>query len=69
MKLSYLTTLICQLGRFIYVRLVYGTAPTGDMFQRKVYKIFREIPNIFGIADEILAASYNDDADYNKVNQ
>ena len=30
---SYLTTFVCQFGRYRYKRLPFGTAPAGDMFQ------------------------------------
>ena len=40
----------------------------GDMFQRKIDKIFNDIPNIFGIADDILVIGYNKDgADHDKA--
>ena len=53
-RLSYLTTFACQLGRYIYKRLPFGAAPTGDMLQRKIDKIFKDLPNVFGINDDIL---------------
>ena len=31
------------------------------MFQRKIDEIFRDMPNVFGIADYILAAGYEAD--------
>ena len=31
------------------------------MFQRKKTKIFKELPNIFGIADDILVVGYDAD--------
>ena len=38
------------------------------MFQRKIDKIFNDIPNVFGIADDILVIGYNKDgADHDKV--
>ena len=34
---------------------------TGDMFQRKPDKIFKDLHNVFGIADEILVVGYDND--------
>ena len=31
------------------------------MFQQKIDEIFHDMPNIFGIADEILVVGYDDD--------
>ena len=31
------------------------------MFQRKIDEIFKELPNLFGIANAILAVDFNDD--------
>ena len=56
---SYLTTSICQLGRYRYERLLFGAAPAGDMLQRKIYEIFKDLPNVFGIADDILVVGYD----------
>ena len=35
------------------MRLPSEVAPAGDIFQRQIYEIFKELPNIFGIADDI----------------
>ena len=32
----------------------------GNMFQRKIDKIFNDMPNIFGIADDIFVVGYED---------
>ena len=37
---SYLTINACQFGRYRCKRLLFGAAPTGDMFQRKINGIF-----------------------------
>ena len=60
-RLSYLTTFSCQFGRCIYKRLLFGAAPTGDMFQRKIDETFKNSPNGFGIADVILVVVYDID--------
>ena len=47
-----------------------GTAPAGDMFQRKINKIFKDMPNVFGIVDDILVAEYEADGrDHDKTLQ
>ena len=60
-RLSYLIMFACQFGRYRYKRLLFGAAPAGDMFQRKIDKIFKELPNVFGIADDILVVGYEAD--------
>ena len=55
-KSSYLTTFARQSGG--YKTLLIGAAPAGDMFQRKMYEIFEDLPNVFGIADNILVVGY-----------
>ena len=55
-KLSYLTMFACQFGRYRYKCLPFGAAPTGDMFKRKIDETFDDMPNIFGIAGDILVA-------------
>ena len=50
-------TFACQFGRYRYKRLPYGAAPTGDMFQ--IDEIFKNLPNVFGIADDILIVGYD----------
>ena len=53
-------------GRYQYKCLPFGTAPVGDMFQCKIDKIFNDMPNAFGIADDILVIGYDEHgADHN----
>ena len=33
----------------------------GDIFQHKINEIFNDMPNVFGIADDILVIGYNND--------
>ena len=35
--------------------------PAGDMFQRKIDEIFKDLPNVFGIAEDILVVGYDID--------
>ena len=53
-KSSYLTTFLCLFNRYQYVRLA------GDMFQKKVDALYSGMPNVFGIADEILIAGFDE---------
>ena len=58
-RLSYLTTFTCQFGRYRYKRLLFGAAPAGDMLQRKIDEIFKDLPNVFCIADDIFDVRYD----------
>ena len=67
-QLSYLTTFACPFGRYHYKCIPFGAAQVGDMFQRKIDKIYNDIPNVFGIADDILVIGYDKDgADNDKA--
>ena len=46
----------CQLGRYRYKQLPFGAAPSVDMFQRNIDEILKDLPNVFGIADDILVS-------------
>ena len=63
---SYLTTFSCPFGRYQYKHLPFGAVPVGNMFQ--IDKIFNDMPNVFGIADNILVIGYNKNrADHNEA--
>ena len=67
-QLTYLTTFSCPFGRYQYKCLPFGAAPAGDMLQCKIDKIFNDMPNVFGIADDILIIGYEKDgADHDKA--
>ena len=53
-KSSNLTSFACQFGWYRYERFLFWSCPPGDMFQHKIYEIFKEFLNVFGIADYIL---------------
>ena len=36
------------------MRLPFTVAPAGDVFQHKIDKILKELPNVFGTANDIL---------------
>ena len=68
MQLSYLTTFACPFGRYRYKCLPFRAALVGNMFQCKINKIFNDLPNVFGIADDILVIGYDKDgADHNEA--
>ena len=54
----YLLTFAGQLGRYMYGGLPFSTGPVGDIFQCKIDEIFKELPNVFDIADDNLIVSY-----------
>ena len=59
MQSSYLTTFAWQFGRYRYMHLPFWAAPVGDMFQHKIDEIFKDMPNVFEIADDILVIEYD----------
>ena len=58
---SYFTTFTCQFARYRYKRLPFGEALTRDMFQCMIDEIFKNLPNVIGIADDILVLGYDTD--------
>ena len=58
-KSSYLPTFTCQFGRYIFKRLPFGAVTTGDMLERKIDEILKDLHNVFGIADDILVVGYD----------
>ena len=67
-KLLYLTTFACPFGRYQYKHLLFRAAPVGDMFQHKIDEIFNDMPNVFGIADDVLVVGYDEDGiDHNEA--
>ena len=67
MQSSYLT-FACPFGRYRYKQLPFRAVPAGDMFQCKIDKIFNDMPNVFGIADDILVIGYDKDGtDHDKA--
>ena len=60
-KSSYLTTFACPFGWYQYKCLPFGAAPVGHMFQDKIDEIFSDLPNEFGIVDNILVMGYDED--------
>ena len=58
-KSPYLTTLEYKLGSYRYTGLSFSMALACDMFQHKIDEILKKLPNVFGIADDILIVGYN----------
>ena len=58
---SYLTMFACPFGRYQYKHLPFGAPPAGNTFQCKIKEIFNDMPNVFGIADDILVIGYDED--------
>ena len=55
-----MTTFACPFGRNWYKHLPFRAVPVGDIFQHKINKIFMDMPNVFGIADDILVKGYDE---------
>ena len=49
-----MTIFACQCSSYRFNRLPLKVALTGEIFQQEFYKIFKDMSNIFGIADDIL---------------
>ena len=47
--------------KYRYLILPFHTAPGGDIFERKIDKIFNELHNVFGASVDILVVGYNKD--------
>ena len=46
-------------GQYQYKQLPFRAVPVDDMFQHKIDEIFSDMPNVFGIADDILVMGYD----------
>ena len=57
---SYLGTFSCPLGRYIYIQFLFGVSPVGDMFQKKIVELYNGMPNVFGIAGDILIEGFDE---------
>ena len=55
-----LNNIFLSVGRNSYVQLPFGVAPVHDMFQKKIDELFRNMPNVFSIADYILIAGFDE---------
>ena len=57
---SLLCTFITPYGRFRPTRLPFGVKVSQDVFQRKLDEILKDVPNVTGIADDILVYGRTD---------
>ena len=65
---SYLTTFSCLFGSYWYKHFLFGAALADNMIQYKIDEIFNDMPNVFGIADDILVLGYDKNgADHDKA--
>ena len=67
-KSLYIATFSCQCSRLKYKWLQFQTALAGDISQRKIGEIFRELPDVIYIADDILIVGHDgNSADHDKT--
>ena len=63
-EMDYESSLLCtfntHFGRFRPKRLPFGVKIAQDVFQRRLDEIFKDIPNVAGIADDILVCGSSD---------
>ena len=56
--LDYESSLLCTFntpfGRYRFKRLPFGVKLSQDIFQRKLDEVYKDIPNVMGIADDIV---------------
>ena len=60
-KSSYLTIFACQFGRYRFTRLLFRVELAVNMFQQRIDKLFKDLPNVYAIADNILIVGYSAD--------
>ena len=60
-KKSYQTTFEHQFGRYRSTKLPFAVVPVGNMFHQNINKILEDLPNAFGITDNILVIGYDAD--------
>ena len=65
-KASLLTTFGTMYGCYCYLRVPMGALLSSDVYQFKIDKIFEDIPQCVGIADDIVIFGY-DDHDHDKT--
>ena len=59
-RASLLATFGTMYGHYCYLRVPMGASLSSDVYQFKVDKIFEDIPQYVGIADDIVIFGYND---------
>ena len=51
---SFLTTFNTPWGKYRWLRLPFGLKVAGDVFQERIDRVLRSVPNIIGVDDDIL---------------
>ena len=59
-RASLLMTFGTMYGRYCYLRIPMDASLSSDVYQFKIDKIFEDIPQCVGIADDIVIYSHND---------
>jgi hypothetical protein len=50
----HITSFATHLGIFQYTRLVFGLNTAGEIFQKVIYDVIKDIPNVINISDDII---------------
>ena len=67
-KSSYLATFTSQFGNYTFSRLPFGLALPDYMLSAKIDEIFKDLPNVIGIADDILIEGHDaDERDHDRT--
>ena len=54
----------------MFIKLPFRVVPAGDIYQCKIDETFKGLPNVFGIADDVLILQYDADCrDHNTLTQ
>ena len=66
-KSSYYTTFATPFGRYRFLRLPFGLSCSSDMFQKKIDETYGDMPQVTGIADDLVIIGYDEDgADHDR---
>ena len=60
-KSSYYTTFATPYGRYRFLRLPFGLSCSSDMFQKKIDETYGNMPQVTGIADDLVIIGYDED--------
>ena len=60
-KSSYLTMFVSQVGRYRFTKRTVRVLSAGDIFQLKIDKILKDLPNVFGFVDDTPIEGYDAD--------
>ena len=67
-KRSSYVAFACQFGRYRSTRLPFRVAPAGDILKWGTKEIFKNLSNVYHIADDILIVGYDTDSrDHDKT--